>query len=298
MRVVGVDFSSAPRVRKPITLAIGTVARDPASKGDDVVLRIDEHRRLPSLDAFDRWLAEPGPWVAGFDFPFGLPRPFLAAQGWGVRTDLDPSQPTWADITRRVAALSRLELVARCRAWTALRPIGDKFAHRATDGPSGASPSMKWVNPPVALMLHAGAPRLLAAGVTIPGLCAGDPSRIALEAYPGMLARQVVGRQSYKSDDPRKEGQLRRSARQAITAAIESGWMGVRVTFEPGLREPCVEDATADTLDAVICALQAAWAWRRRDQGFGLPADMDPLEGWTAGALPLPPATVIARPAS
>ena len=34
---------------------------------------------------------------------------------------------------------------------------------------------MKWVNPPVVLMLHAGAPRLLAAGVTIPGLCRGDP---------------------------------------------------------------------------------------------------------------------------
>ena len=42
-----------------------------------------------------------------------------------------------------------------------LRTIGGKFAHRATDGPAGSSPSMKWVNPPVAFMLHAGVPLLI-----------------------------------------------------------------------------------------------------------------------------------------
>jgi len=288
MRIVGVDFSSAPRPGKPITLAVGHLAENPAGDGPADVLHLDEHRKLPTLDSFSHWLAGPGPWVAGLDFPFGLPRPFLLAQGWGVKPDPAALQPTWADVTRRIAALTRLELVDRCRAWTLPRPVGDKFAHRVTDGPSGASPSMKWVNPPVVLMLHAGAPRLLAAGVTIPGLCSGDPSRTALEAYPGMLARQVIGRRSYKTDDPRKDDDGRRGAREAITAAIESGRMGVRVAFGAGLREPCVLDATADTLDAVLCAVQAAWAWRRRDRHFGLPPDMDPLEGWTAGACPAP----------
>ena len=288
MKIVGIDFSSAPRARKPITLALGQLIETaPGLAGGDV-LRVDAHLRLASLDAFEQWLAGPGPWVAGCDFPFGLPRPFLLAQGWGVLADPAATQPAWAAITERVAALSRLELVERCRAWTLPRPVGAKFAHRATDGPSGSSPSMKWVNPPVVLMLHAGAPRLLAAGVTIPGLCAGDPLRIALEAYPGMLARQLVGRMSYKTDDPRKDDERRRGAREAITAALEAGCMGMSVAFAPGLREPCVTDATADTLDAVLCAVQAAWGWRRRGENYGLPADMDPLEGWTVGALRTP----------
>ena len=51
---------------------------------------------------------------------------------------------------------------------------------------------MKWVNPPVAYMLHAGVPLLLDAGVHLPGLHAGDPARVALEAYPGLLAREDV----------------------------------------------------------------------------------------------------------
>ena len=28
----------------------------------------------------------------------------------------------------------------------------------------------------------------------------------------------------------------------------------------------------------------AAWAWQRRDSGWGLPADIDPVEGWVLGA--------------
>lgn len=35
-------------------------------------------------------------------------------------------------------------------------------------------------------------------------------------------------------------------------------------------------------LDALLCAIQAAWAWTQRDQGFGLPKHVDPLEGWIA----------------
>ena len=293
MNIVGIDFSSAPRVRKPITLAVGRFiegrpfeagrgTRDSRRSID--TLHIDAHRRLPSLDAFEAWLAGPGPWVAGCDFPFGLPRPFLVNQGWGVVEDPTASQPSWRAITAQVAALSRLELVDRCRAWTLPRPIGARFAHRATDGPAGSSPSMKWVNPPVVLMLHAGAPRLMAAGVTIPGLCPGDPSRIALEAYPGMLARRVLGRVSYKSDDPRKHDEPRRRAREAIVAELEAGSIGIAVAFADGLREPCVADGTADTLDAVLCAVQAAWGWRRREENYGVPTDMDPLEGWIVGA--------------
>ena len=290
MKIVGIDFSSAPTVRKPITMAVGHFTAQLTTQAS-ATLQVTAHLRLPTLEAFERWLATPDAWVAGCDFPFGLPRPFLQAQGWGVLTDPGAPQPGapqpgWSDVTSRLAALSRLELVARCRAWTAARPVGDKFAHRSTDRPAGSSPSMKWVNPPVVLMLHAGAPRLLAAGVTLPGLPPGDPARIALEAYPGMLARPLAGRASYKSDDLRKDDAGRRAAREAIVAALDSGEhaMGIAVAFADGLREPCLDDASGDTLDAVLCAVQAAWGWRRRESNYGLPADMDPLEGWIVGA--------------
>jgi hypothetical protein len=48
-------------------------------------------------------------------------------------------------------------------------------------------------------MFFEGLPRLLDAGVTIPYVQVGDPRRIVVEAYPGVLARQLIGRRSYKS---------------------------------------------------------------------------------------------------
>ena len=46
-------------------------------------------------------------------------------------------------------------------------------------------------------------------------------------------------------------------------------------------------DPTGDRLDALICALQAAWAFR---QGYATdgPPHADPLEGWIADPAALP----------
>jgi hypothetical protein len=52
-------------------------------------------------------------------------------------------------------------------------------------------------------------------------------------------------------------------------------------------RDQLLADARGDSLDAVLCLVQAAWSHARRDSegpGYGLPTDIDPLEGWIATA--------------
>ena len=281
--IAGIDFSSAPTRRKPIVIARCRPARA-RHAGGPLHLLLQGFDRLFTLDDFDRWLkageAEPcqaASWIAGCDFPFGLPREFLSAQGW---------DRSWAGSMAEVAALSRAELVERCRAFCAPRPMGSRFAHRATDGPAGSSPSMKWVNPPVVLMLHAGATRLADAGVDLPGLRAGDRTRVALEAYPGMLARELLGRRSYKNDDPRRDDPGRRDARATLIEKLRSGEhrLGIGVTMTTEHADAMVAESSADSLDALICAVQAGWGWQRRDRRYGLPEAIDPLEGWIVGA--------------
>ena len=142
---------------------------------------------------------------------------------------------------------------------------------------------MKWVNPPVAYMFHEGTQRLLRAGVTVFGLHAGDPQRIALEGYPGLVAR-LVTRASYKSDERARQTPERRAARAEIVRALEDGChpLGIRLQIKPALRRRLLDDGTADWLDAVLCAVAAAWAAQRPH--FGLPRKLDPVEGWTAAA--------------
>ena len=263
----GIDFSSAPSRRKPIVVASGH------RHGD--TLRLDGFETQPDLPAFEAWLARPGPWIGGFDLPFGLPRELVVALGW-------PQQ--WPALMRHYATLSRAEIRATFAAFCAARPVGGKFAHRATDGPAGSSPSMKWVNPPVAYMLHAGVPRLVEAGVHLPGLLDGDRSRVALEAYPGLTARELVGRRSYKSDTRAMQTAERRAARADLVAALRagSGRLGIEVQLDGAQEAALIDDAMGDRLDALLCLVQAAWA--SAQPGYGLPAEADGLEGWIVAA--------------
>jgi hypothetical protein len=228
------------------------------------------------LEAFGDWLRRPARWVGGFDLPFGLPRPLIEHLGWPLQ---------WRDCIAHYAGLSRAHVRDTFAAYCAARPAGAKFAHRACDRPAGSSPSMKWVNPPVAYMLHAGVPLLLAAGVHVPAHeHDGDADRVALEAYPGLLARELIGARSYKSDDPRKHDDERLLARIAIVDALQEGRtrLALSLALSAAQRDALLDDASGDALDAVLCLLQAAWACDQPH--FGLPAQLDPLEGWIASA--------------
>ena len=273
--LVGCDFSSSPSKRKPIVIALGS-----AKQGR---VQLQELLRFETLDAWSQWLAKPADWVGGFDLPFGLPRELVVTLKW----------PTdWLACVGHYASLSREEIREQFKAFCNARPVGQKFAHRQTDGPAGSSPSMKWVNPPVAFMMHAGVPRLIAAGVTLPGMYVPPVisgfQRIGLEAYPGFLARELIGNQSYKSDDKAKQTPERLIARKQLLQALEVGQtrLGLRLKLTHAQHDSLVADASGDCLDAVLCMVQAAWAFERHLGGhgcYGLPL-FDSLEGWIVSA--------------
>ena len=112
---------------------------------------------------------------------------------------------------------------------------------------------------------------------------------MALEAYPGLLARELIGRRSYKSDSRTGQTPERLIARKDLLTALEAGRtrLGLRLQLRPAQAETLVQDASGDSLDAVLCLLQAAWGERRHAEGdalYGLPPAMDPLEGWIVTA--------------
>jgi hypothetical protein len=274
--LLGVDFTSAPSRRKPITVAVGRLVE--RRSGDRYV--VEEIRGLESLAAFEALLREDGPWLGGFDLPFSQPRPLIEHEDW----------PTaWPEFVAFYCRQPRERLRRTFKRWCDGRPAGDKFAWRKTDKPAGSSPAMRWTNPPVAWMMHAGIGRMLAAGLAfpahdVPRRIRGRPAlhggaRIALEAYPAFTARRAY-RGSYKSDTPAKQTADRRAGRLKILRAIEAGTTGLDLTAEIPIawRRRIVADGAGDLLDAVICGLQAGHAARL--PRFGLPANLDPLEGW------------------
>src|SRR2546426_12270047 len=77
MKIYGVDFTCAPRKAKPITVAAG--------RAHGTVLEIDEIEPLETFADFEALLVRPGPWVGGFDFPFGLSREAVRDLSWDAR---------------------------------------------------------------------------------------------------------------------------------------------------------------------------------------------------------------------
>lgn len=266
--LLGVDFTVAPSRRKPITVARGRLA--------GAVLRLDGLDALPTLDAFDALLAQTGPWFGAFDFPFGLPRGFVDALQLG-----ESSAAVITELQRRCA--TRMEFRALVDAFGNTRPAGQRLLHRKTDaalpGISSTSPlQTRYV--PVGLMFFEGLSRLVRAGVTLPRLHAGDAARVAVEGYPGLLAHELIGRRSYKNSLLSD----RLIARKDTVDALEQGRtrLGVRLKLSHAQREALVDDASGDRLDAALCLMQAGWA-STRPHG-GMPADVDPVEGWIATA--------------
>jgi hypothetical protein len=266
-QLLGVDFTSAPRRAKPITVAHGHLA--------DGTVVLERLEALADWPAFEALLARPGPWLGAFDFPFGLPREGVTALGWPTRD--------WATVTAHVAGMDKADFRAALDADRCRRPMGERYPHRHTDRVAHSHSPMKLVNPPVGLMFFEGAPRLLAAGVTLPGLHAGDPQRIAVEAYPGWLARAVT-RASYKSDTRARQSPARTETRAIILDALVAGHTpaGLRLALAPAQRAALLDDGGGDLLDAALALVQAAWAWQRRAHDYGMPPDVDALEGWIA----------------
>jgi hypothetical protein len=266
MRIYGLDFTSAPGRKKPL-IVLGC-------RLDEGTLRVEDSETLTDFGGFENFLSRPGPWVCGMDFPFGQPRSLVSALGW---------PEGWEGYVGKVGELSKVDFEDAIRADMATRPPGSKWRYRLADRRSDSSSAMMLFRVPVGKMFYQGAPRILASGVRVEPCRRNEDTRIAVEAYPAVLARRFLGRTAYKRDAV-PDTPERKSARETLVAGLASTTLeqvyGFTVEMDDHWREEFVADPSADALDSLLCAVQAAWAYLERDESFGVPPECDTDEGW------------------
>jgi len=257
VQIIGVDFTSTPSPRKPITVAIGEL------EGSE--LKILSQEEVTDWVGFEALLVRPGPWFGGFDLPFSQSRKFienfLQPEKWEEFIDqLPPDRAAWRQ---------QLDDYKRDR------EPGDRQHMRTTDTAcNSCSPQMQY-GVPVAMMFWEGIRRLRQAGVRcLPMQEAGE--RTAIEAYPGAVMDILIGERKYKSDTRSKQTELHRLNRERVVKAIQYD-NPFGITVRNADFKAMVDDPTGDTLDAALCAVQAAYAYHN-----GFPPVVDRLEGWIA----------------
>ena len=267
MHVFGLDFTSAPSSRKPITCAIGKLRKS--------TLLIEDMIALPTFTAFEAFLQQEGPWIAAFDFPFGQPRKLLTNLHW---------PETWEGYVQHCAALGKILFEETLADYQASRPAGDKQHTRATDRLARARSPMMLHRVPVGKMFFQGTPRLLHSGVSILPCRPTETTTIALEGYPALVAQRWAGKVGYKSDERKKQTLEQQVTRQRIVDGISSSELhtlyGINLELSQMLANRLVQEPMGDELDAVLCAIQAAWAYTQREQNYGIPPNCDAVEGW------------------
>ena len=158
------------------------------------------------------------------------------------------------------------------------RASGDKEHRRQTDIAASSISPQKLYGVPVGLMFFEGAQRLVTSGVTVPHMQAGDPNRIVVEAYPGVLARQFIDRRSYKNDTRKKQTQALHEARVDLFRSLHSSGFKDRYGLNIEAPGTLCDDPGGDHLDALLCAIQAAWAWQNPKMDLVRPKMSIPLK--------------------
>lgn len=267
LKVYGLDFTSAPSPRKPITCAVCDL--------QDTLLSVRNCLKIISFEDFEAFLRSDGPWLAALDFPFGQPRKLIFHLGW---------PETWEGYMQVIVSMGKKEFEETLKRYRESRPAGDKQHLRATDLLAGARSPMMLHRVPVGKMFYEGATRLLKSEVSILPCRPTEDSRIVVEGYPALVARRLIGKRSYKSDERGGQTKEREMARREIIRRLRSNemteWYGFRVELSDEMAEGLVEDQMGDELDAVLCAVQGGWAYLQRDRGYGIPVQCEKMEGW------------------
>jgi hypothetical protein len=285
MRIYGLDFTSAPssgsskaKSPKNLMLAVCTM--------ENGLLKVDNFERLNGtfsgdFSKFETWLRTGDEWIAGLDFPFGQPAQLIDDLNW---------PKTWAGYVGCVDELGKNGFKDVLNRYKEKKPEGQKELRRETDHMARCVSPMKLYWVPVGKMFFQGAPRLLHAELSIhPVRIIASENRHVIEAYPKLVAQSCIGSKSYKSDNPGANSASMTHQRQQIVNAICAidgnktpflSTYNIKAQMSPELKSECVNDRSGDSLDSVLCAIQAAWGYTMRDRNYGIPEEANILEGW------------------
>ena len=265
MQIFGIDFTSAPRRAKPITCAVCSL--------DGQRLSLESISTWDSFAGFEDFLGYEGPWTAAIDFPFGQPRRLTSALGW---------PENWDQYVQLVGKMTKQEFAERIKQYRDQQPPGEKHHLRATDQLAQSCSPMMLYGVPVGKMFFEGAPRLRESNVSVWPCRVTDSSCAVVEGYPALVVRNLLGKRKYKSEkvDSSELASARTQLLERLQSSEVQALYGVCLRYSAEVEQQLLADEKGDMIDAVLCALQAAYFGHLPRGHKSLPSSECSSEGW------------------
>lgn len=252
VRVAGIDFTSSPSPRKPLTFATGRLEGE--------ILTLESTGTITAFAALDTFLQSNQFDLVSVDAPLGMTRSVVNELGWPDRRD---------ELIAYIATLTRIEFLQGLQNRADSKPYGEKEPKRLTERYApGAFSCVKIGRPSMARMTYE-AFRVLAR----------NPTSRFTEAFPKLVQLALFPGARYKfATEPARRA--RAGLVEALLGPKIPHYYGFELRIEERLMPALIEDAMGDLLDAVFACVQAAWACRQLDPNLGIPPGIDPIEGW------------------
>lgn len=270
MQIFGIDFTSAPRRAKPITCAVCSL--------DGQQLSLESVSTWDSFAGFEDFLGHAGPWTAAIDFPFGQPRRLTSALGW---------PDNWEQYVQLVGKMTKQEFVEFIKQYRDQQPPGEKHHLRATDQLAQSCSPMMLYGVPVGRMFFEGAPRLRETNVSVWPCRVNDSSRVVVEGYPALVMRNLLGKLKYKSEkvDSLELASARKQLLERLQSSEVQALYSASLCYPSEFEQQLLNDEKGDMIDAVLCAVQAAYFVRMTRGHKSLPSCDCSSEGWIVDPL-------------
>lgn len=275
MRIYGLDFTSNPSKaqstsRRAKRLTLAACGLEGTGLAVERLVELNTNTE-GDFSRFEDWLNSRGQWateaawVAGIDFPFGMPVEAIEHFGWLAGNE----EQTWeAYVSKLFTKLPHMDdFRETLESWRKQATGGlskrvfllrrtDKLSSLSGSSPSSPMKAHHQCNPPVGRMFFQGAKRLQESNVSIVPVRINSNKRIVVEAYPRLVADKFVPGGKYK------EGDNLSACREAIVEGLEStNAYGLTIRFRAEEdRRACIEDEMGDKLDSVLSAVQAGWS--------------------------------------
>ena len=111
------------------------------------------------------------------------------------------------------------------------------------------------------------------------GVLQRNPTLLAVEVFPKLVQNALMPGVKHKSENT-ASSLARKSLLERMVGPALPDTYGLSVSFDNSVALSLANDPMGDKLDALFACIQTAWAYQHPNKNYGIPLEIDVLEGW------------------